>query len=229
MKKPDSIEIRDLSLAYQGKEVLANLNSHIPIGKMTFLIGPNGSGKSSLLKILAGILPYSGAVCIPSRSTQEPYQIGYVPQRLDMDISLPLTVTEFMAMSLIACHHSPKQRRESIEFALSTTGTMSLRDSHLGTLSGGQLQRVLLARAIIHKPTLLLLDEPEAGIDKQGESEMFSLIQTLNQSQSMTAVIVSHNLKQVSQYADYVILFGHIGQGIIAEGAASEVVPQYGL
>lgn len=201
----DQITIKNLSVGYDGHLVLEGFNAQIPSGQITALIGHNGSGKSTLLKALAGILSYRGEIDFFGGVSQDKLEIGYVPQRFEADFSLPISVNELLWLSLAVCHLGHKDKRDSIKNSLKKVGLPNFGPRTLNSLSGGQLQRVLLARAIVHQPRLLLLDEPESGMDAASERAFYELLRELVGSENYTVVLASHNLETVSAFADQVI------------------------
>ncbi len=205
MSKTQKIVIENLSVKYSSEVVLKNVSTTLDKGKITFLVGPNGSGKSTFIKSLAGILNYEGEIKFQDKKETERYKIGYVPQKFEFDSSLPLTVNEFMEFALLACKHSESEKKDFIKKSLERNGIIDLKNRKMSDLSGGQFQRVLLARAIVHQPKILLLDEPESGIDNEGEDEIFDFIVELNKEKKLTVVISSHSQKNIEKYADKII------------------------
>ncbi len=179
------------------------------------VVGPNGSGKSTLIRTIVGaITPHKGRL-----QKQKGLKIGYVPQKLFIDPTLPLTVERFMSLP-------HRHARSAIETALQRTGAAALRDRQMSRLSGGQFQRVLLARAILTTPDLLILDEPTQGLDQPGAAEFYHLIETLRQELNCAVLMVSHDLHVVMSTSDRVICMnGHI----CCEGAPEIVAsaPEY--
>lgn len=175
------------------------------------LVGPNGSGKSTLIKAVLDLLPHSGEIkiALPEVTTHERTTFGYVPQRLDFDMDLPVTVEEFLALALSACDHSAKQKQTMITDALTNVNATKLRHRSLGSLSGGQRQRIVVARALIHHPHILVLDEPESGIDVKGEAQFYQLLKEIVTTQQAAALIATHDLHAVHAYADQVIHIAH--------------------
>jgi len=192
------ISIRNLSVIRDGLEVLQNIHADIRAGEIVAVIGPNGAGKSTLLKCLLGFLIYTGTITIfGKRPTHALDQIGYVPQRFTFDKNFPLTVAEFLRLS---CDSQP-----AIKHALKEVEMDAYHDALLGRLSGGQLQRVLIARAIANSPKLLLLDEPTTGIDLGGEKDFYEIIAHQNQQHDVTIVMVSHEVNMVYTHATHVL------------------------
>jgi len=182
------------AFALNGNMVLQDINLRIERGEIVTIVGPNGSGKSTLLRILIGALaPTSGRVEGASRQI-----IGYVPQRLNIDVTLPMTVYRFLSLPR-------RQRRDDMEAALQQAGLSGLGRQPLMTLSGGQFQRVLLARALIEKPDLLLLDEATQGLDYSGSADFYRQIEQVRQTLGCAILMVSHELHTVMRTSDRVI------------------------
>jgi zinc transport system ATP-binding protein len=180
---------------------------HIPAGRITALIGPNGAGKTTLLLAIMGLIPYSGTIRFPAYPSVPP-RIGYVPQRLDLDRGLPCTVQDLLALSvsrrpLWLGKKGPL--RQSIREGLDRVGAGGLETRFLGKLSGGELQRVLLAMALEGDPEILLLDEPTAGVDAPGEQMFCDLLSDIQQQRRLTVVLISHDLSVVTNHAEQVI------------------------
>jgi len=164
------------------------------------LIGPNGSGKTTLLKIMVGLLePTCGEVKVYGDTPKNKRgSVGYVPQKLYFDQTFPITVTEFLQFS-------HKGSGEDVTRVLESLGIRELSQSLIGTLSGGQLQRVLIARSLLGKPKILFLDEPVSGIDVGGEQNFYELIKDIQKKHDVTVVMISHEIHMVSRIADQVI------------------------
>lgn len=183
-----------------GRWLVRGVDLELAKGEIVTLIGPNGSGKSTTAKMALGIVsPDEGRSKI-----RENLQIGYVPQKLSIDWTLPLTVRRFM-------HLTSKLSDDEMMSALRSTGVTSLANSEVRTLSGGEFQRVLLARAIARKPDLLVLDEPVQGVDFQGEIALYELIQSLRDELGCGVLLISHDLHMVMAATDRVLcLNGHV-------------------
>jgi len=183
-----------------GTEVLHDVSVQVRAGEIVTILGPNGSGKSTLLRALLGIVPADRG-----RVTRAPgLRIGYVPQRLNIDPSLPITVRRFLSLP----------RRVSDDHAaaaLTRAGLPEVAGRQMAALSGGQLQRVLLARAMLGDPSLLVLDEPTQGLDQPGEAAFYRLIEEVRQATGVAVLMVSHDLHVVMAASDRVIcLNGHV-------------------
>jgi zinc transport system ATP-binding protein len=225
---PPLVSIENLHVTLGGVPILRGLSAQIARGKITALIGLNGSGKTTLLRALLKELPYTGKIsfhCGHDHSRPQPQHIGYVPQRLLFDVNLPLTVTELMTLAL---SRRPlflgigRKTHQRIENMLAKVWAQGLVNSPVGTLSGGELQRVLLALALEPQPELLLLDEPAAGIDFKHAESFYKMIYRLNQDTGVTVILVSHDLSVVSQHAHHVLC---LKDGAIrCEGAPQEII-----
>lgn len=220
--------VENLSVDLGGKSILKNLSARIPRGQISALIGLNGSGKTTFLKALLKEVSYTGQVkwrCGHDHTQPYPHLIGYVPQRLQFDLNQPLTVVELVALSL---QRRPlfmgisKTLRQRIFKLLEQVNAERLLDVPVGGLSGGQLQRVLLALALEPTPELLLLDEPAQGIDFNSQNDFYDLIAHVNEKTHITMILVSHELSVVSKYAHRV--FCMKDGSILCEGSGQEII-----
>jgi zinc transport system ATP-binding protein len=196
-----AISLRELSFSYGGPAILEGINLEVTAGEFLGIVGPNAGGKSTLLKIILGLLqPTSGQVQVLGMAPLEARkQIGYVPQYPEFRRDFPISVEDMVLTSSTALFGGQrKQDREIASQAMAQTEISSLAQRHIGTLSGGQLQRVLVARALACRPQILLLDEPTANIDLRMESDIFDLLQKLRES--MTILVVSHDVGFISNY-----------------------------
>ena len=194
------IRAEDVSICRGETVVLQGISLAIEAGEIVTLLGPNGSGKSTLIKALIGALPISAGEISHSPGLR----LGYVPQKLSIDQTLPLTVRRFLSLPKRVDDHSALT-------ALRRTGIEELAQRQLAALSGGQLQRALLARALLSQPQILLLDEPTQGLDQPGEAAFYRLIEELRRETGVAILMVSHDLHVVMAASDRVIcLNGHI-------------------
>ena len=192
------ISLQGISVIKQNKTILDNISIHVCANEILTLIGPNGSGKSTLVKTALGLIkPNSGKVSISANTT-----IAYVPQSIQIDKTLPMSVLRFMQLHL----HADKQK---ITAALQQTGAARLLNDSLHSLSGGEMRRVLLARAMVHQPNLLILDEPTAGVDITGQAELYALIQKLKDDTQCGILLVSHDLHIVMAATNRVVCLNH--------------------
>ncbi len=200
---PPAIAVKDCTVAYGANVVLEGISFEIAQGQVAAVIGPNGSGKTTLIKAILGLIPVrSGEIRVFGKHFHAVRDlVGYAPQRFDFDRSFPITVGEFM--NLARHPHSPASRvAEKIKEVGLAAQTVRVQ---LGTLSGGQLQRVLIAQAILNNPQILILDEPASGIDIAGEATFQELIAHLNQEYGTTVLMISHDIAMVSRLVDNVI------------------------
>lgn len=204
------LAIENLSVTLGGVPILKDLSLKLPRGRVSALIGLNGAGKTTLLRCLLREAPYTGTIryfCGHNHEQPFPQHLGYVPQRLLFDPNLPITVKELLALAL---RRKPlflglgRALEAKIKGMLERAKAEKLLNYQVGGLSGGELQRVLLALALEPPPELLLLDEPAAGIDFQHQGEFYGLIDRINRETQVTVVLVSHDLSVVSKFAHQV-------------------------
>jgi zinc transport system ATP-binding protein len=189
------ISARGLKLSRSGRPILTGVDIDIGPGEIVTVIGPNGAGKSMLVRSLLGLERLDGG----SVRRRAPLVIGYAPQRFDVDPAIPLTVARFVSLG------RPTAKPSEIERALAEVGAGALTQRQLAELSGGELQRVVLARALIRLPDLLVLDEPARGVDYTGEAELYTLIGRLRTERGFGVLLVSHDLHVVMAQSDRVI------------------------
>jgi zinc transport system ATP-binding protein len=191
------LDLAAVSKRFAQRLVLDNISMSIAQGEITTVIGPNGAGKSTLLKIILGLIaPDSGRI---ERSPE--LRIGYMPQKLYVDPTLPLTTQRFLRLADITS--------SDCDEALELTGISHLKHNAFQNLSGGEIQRVLLARAIVRRPNLLVLDEPVQGVDINGQNELYRIITNLTRTLNCAVVLVSHDLHLVMSDSDHVICLNH--------------------
>ncbi|PSU32488.1 zinc ABC transporter ATP-binding protein ZnuC [Photobacterium lutimaris] len=192
------VELQSVTVTYSEKHVLDQVSLKLERKQITTLIGPNGAGKSTLVKVITGLTkPTVGNII-----RQKGLRIGYVPQKLALNNTLPLSVDRFMRL---AGRYKEAQRIEALELV----SGKHLHHSNMHSLSGGEMQRVLLARALLQKPDLLVLDEPVQGVDVNGQLELYSLIQALRDKLNCAILMVSHDLHLVMAKTDHVICLHH--------------------
>lgn len=186
--------VRDLSVTRDGRVLLSEVDLDLAPGEVVTLIGPNGAGKTTLVKVLLGLeAPDTGVV-----HRRPGLNIGYVPQRFDIGPTLPMTVARFLALGGSASDNE-------ISRVLETVGAGRVSGQQLAKLSGGELQRVVLARALLRDPAVLVLDEPVTGVDHTGEAELYDLIARLRTTRGLGVLLVSHDLNVVMASSDRVI------------------------
>ncbi len=221
-----TLEIRDLSVRAGETEILSGINADIRCGEVTALVGPNGAGKTTLLLAILGLVPHRGEIrfCRAAEHGKGAPRIGYVPQRLDFDRNAPMRVIDFFALSSqrypVVFGHSARSRG-STEEILARVGAAHLIARPMGKLSGGELQRILLALALRDNPDILLLDEPVSGVDLSGEVLFCDFLGRIHSESRFSLLLVSHDLSVVSRHADRVIC---LNRRIICQGATTEML-----
>lgn len=209
------IAAQNISVRLGSDEVLTDVSFAMEAGEIVTILGPNGSGKSTLLRALLGILPVTGGTVTRAAGLR----LGYVPQRLSVDRSLPITVRRFLSL--------PQRVADAAAAAaLARVGIAGLGPRQMTDLSGGQFQRVLLARALLNDPQLLVLDEPTQGLDQPGEAAFYRLIAEVRRETGAGVLMVSHDLHVVMAASDRVICLNH---HICCEGTPRVVsnAPEY--
>jgi len=190
------------------------VNLHIHCGELTALIGSNGAGKSTLLKALLGEIPHTGEILFEKKNEnlmKKPI-IGYVPQKLEFDLSSPMSVLDVFAATQSkrpVWFGASKKIRQKVLESLQRVEAEQLIDRPIGVLSGGELQRILLALALEPIPNILLLDEPVAGIDQNGLKLFYQMVADLGKNYDLSIILVSHDLQLVAKYADRVAFLNH--------------------
>lgn len=215
-----AVIFKNLSVTLGGVPILANVSAHVPLHGSTAIVGPNGAGKTTLLMALLGQVPFDGTI---DYNPKDP-RVGYVPQRVAPDRGLPLTVLEFMVLgpqlTPLWFGVGNRHRDQAME-CLQDVKAETLAKRRVGTLSGGELQRVLLALALQRSPDLLVLDEPAASVDFQGELLFCELLERVRSKKKFTQLMVSHDLESVAQHATHVIC---LNRRVTAEGPPREVL-----
>ena len=199
LEKNILVKLNNVGIQQNDKWLVKGVSLEVEKGKIVTLIGPNGSGKSTTAKIALGI--YKNIEGNVEKLTNN---IGYVPQKISIDWTLPLRVKDFMVLT-------DNIKDELIDEALTLTGVIHLKEKNLGNLSGGEFQRVLIARAISKKPELLVLDEPVQGVDFTGEIALYELIKKISEKLNCGILLISHDLHTVMSATDHVVcLNGHV-------------------
>lgn len=218
-------KIENFSVKVGSLTIFEHVNLHLHCGQLTALIGPNGAGKSTLLKAILGELPHKGELhyaAADGRRTGQPI-IGYVPQYLNFDVSAPISVMDIFLACLTdkpVWLTSGRKLRPRVLKNLARVRAEHLIDRRLGALSGGELQRVLLALALDPLPDLLLLDEPVSGVDQNGLELFYEILAELREQEDMAILLISHDLNMVAKHADQVVL---LDKGIVNSGTPEEV------
>ena len=193
------LKVENAGVSINDKSLVKGVSFEIKQGEIVTLIGPNGSGKSTTAKIALGIYKK-----IDGKVKKYTDKIGYVPQKISIDWTLPIRVLDFMTLT-------EELTQDQINIALNLTGVEHLKNKSLSNLSGGEFQRVLIARAISKKPELLVLDEPVQGVDFKGEIALYELIKKISEKLNCGILLISHDLHVVMSATDFVIcLNGHV-------------------
>lgn len=192
---------KNLNVSFPDGKIIRDLSFELAPGKSLAIIGPNGSGKTVLLRALLNQLPYQGEV-IWSPGTK----IGYVPQKIDADRHLPVTFENLLEAKAASARLPDSDIKRTISAVKVSAGSLK---TPVGHLSGGQFQRCLIAFALLGDPTVLILDEPTASIDTEGEEQIYELIHRLSEERHLSVIHVSHDLSFVYQYSDQVLCLNH--------------------
>ncbi len=187
------IEVKNLAVAFNGNQIIENVTFEVDKGDVVSIIGPNGSGKTTLVRAMLGLIEHKGTVTWNGTPFREHLgEAGYVPQRFDFDRTFPISVDEFL--NLPGYKPDPAWHEEMCrEF-----GVTDILKKKLGTLSGGQMQRVLIVSSLLKKPELLILDEPTSGVDVEGVASFYELVRHINTEHHITVFLISHEVNMVS-------------------------------
>jgi ABC-type Mn2+/Zn2+ transport system ATPase subunit len=210
-----------LSIGYNSHTVLHDINLEIHPGEFWVFLGQNGGGKTTLLKAILGLLaPQAGRLWLdPTLASRE--RTGFVPQRCDLNPTLPTTVQEFVLLGLVGLKVSRAEQKERLSWALEKMGLAGLAARSYWSLSGGQRQRALVARALVRRPTLLVLDEPTNNLDLPTEDALLQLLAALNKEERLTLLFVTHNVGIAARYASHA---GLLYAGNLLAGPRREVL-----
>lgn len=213
-----------VTVRLSGVSILEEVTAKAPRGGCTAVVGPNGAGKSTLLLALLGHVPFAGSIRVAASTEGGKPRIGYVPQRLQFDRGLPMTVRDALVMGLqrrplwLGTNRTSRDRAREL---LAAVRAESLEGRMLGVLSGGELQRVLLALALEQDPDLLVLDEPASGVDIKGGQLFCELLERLRRERGFTQLMVSHDLATVTHHATHVVM---LNRRVVAEGTPQAVL-----
>lgn len=209
----EALSVENLCVKLNGYHLIENITFSVEEGSIVAIIGPNGAGKTTLIKAILGLIPYSaGSISLfgrPLKGNNSHINVGYVPQRLDFDRTFPLTVSELLSFTVPPIHpfyfYKRREKNKHIRQLLEVVGVQNLADRSIGKLSGGELQRVMIAKAIANNPKILFLDEPSSGVDIKGQEKFYDLIMRLNREKGLTVILISHDLNIVYRFADNVL------------------------
>lgn len=220
------LRLQNVSVQIGKDAILKDVTLHVHCGELVALIGPNGAGKSTILKAILGQREYSGMISfsVPGRRHRRPPRIGYVPQSPTFDPGDPVSVAD-----LFACCQSKrpaflgigKAEREKILSCLDRVHATDLIDKRVGTLSGGELQRVLLALALEPLPNILILDEPLSGVDVEGLETLMDMLDEIRKTYDLSILMTTHDFAMLPRYADQVVLIDH---AVLCQGTPSSVL-----
>ena len=219
------LRVENLSVSIGSERILQDVNLHVHCGEMVAIIGPNGAGKSTFLKAVLGQREYEGIIAFsePGQRSKKP-RIGYVPQSPVFDPSDPVSVADLFACCMSrrpAFLGLGKAMRETVVECLERVHGEDLIDKRVGTLSGGELQRVLLALALEPLPNILILDEPLSGVDVEGMVTLMDMVDEIRQEYDLSILMTTHDFSMLERYADQVLLIDH---GAKIQGTPKEVL-----
>ena len=219
------LRVQDLTVKIGANTILENIRLHAHCGEMIALIGPNGAGKSTLLKTILGQQAYDGIISfsVPGSRNRKP-KIGYVPQSPAFDPGDPVTLADLLACCMSkrpAFLGQSKALREKIAACLERVHSDNLIDKRIGTLSGGELQRVLLALALEPLPNILILDEPLSGVDVEGMENMMDMLDEIRKTYDLSILMITHDFSMLPRYADQVVL---LNKKIIRQGSPDDIL-----
>ena len=219
------IQVNDLIKSFDGFKALDGLNITVPTGAVYGLVGPNGAGKSTLFRTILGQLPHAGTIDFQQAGGRRTRPlIGYVPQSPSFDRGDPVSVLDLFVSAIDAWPvflPAPKKVRARVAACLERVHAESLIDKRIGSLSGGELQRVLLAMALEPVPHILILDEPLSGVDIEGEKQLLDMLDEVRRSYDLSILLSTHDFATLEEYADKVIL---LQSGVLKAGTPAEVL-----
>lgn len=219
------LNIEHLGVRIGNEDILRDVNLHIHCGEIVALIGPNGAGKSTMVRSILGQRDYAGKITFqPAGMRSRKFRIGYVPQSPSFDPGDPVSVLDLFSMCVgkgPAAFHVGKRQRETVLSCLSNVHGEGLIDQKIGSLSGGELQRVLLALALEPVPDILILDEPLSGVDVEGMHMLLSMLDEIRTKFDLSILMVTHDFAMLSKYVDKVVL---LNETILTQGTPAEVL-----
>jgi len=225
------IEVKEVSFSYNGNPILQDISFVVQEGEYLGIIGPNGGGKTTLFKVILGLLkPQTGEVRIfgePLESFKRRHLIGYVPQRSLSDYYFPATVEEVVRSGRTArlglFKRVSKEDAKAIERVMEVTDVGRLRDRLIGQLSGGERQRVFIARALASEPKILILDEPDVGVDINAQEKFYSFLEDLNSNTGITILLISHDIDVVAHQAKTILC---LNRRLVCHGSPRDFITE---
>jgi zinc/manganese transport system ATP-binding protein len=227
--REEVLSLEGVSLVLSGREILHEVSFAVRAGELTGLIGSNGAGKTTVFKVILGLeVPTAGTVQISGRARQRRNRaIGYVPQRVDLDPDVPLRARDLVGLGIdgdrLGVPLPSRRRRQLVDEMLTAVDAQAFADTRVGQLSGGELQRALIAHALISRPKLLLLDEPLANLDIRAEQGVVSMLRAIATEQGIAVLISAHEMNPLLPVMDRVV---YLAGGRAASGSTEEVVRQ---
>ena len=215
------LEAHGLRLGYGGRAVLDDVDIRVHRGEFWFLIGPNGHGKTTLLLGMLGRLRPGGGRLVRRGDFAQPDRIGFVPQQCGTNPTLPTTVREFVRLGLVGIQTDRADREDRLCWALGTVGLGGMEARDFWSLSVGQRQRALVARALIRRPRLLVADEPTSGLDLSVETALYESLAELNRAERLTVILVTHDLAVAARYGTHLAL---VHDGRVEAGATHAIL-----
>lgn len=213
------LEVKNLTVRYGKETVLENISFTVEEGEVFGIIGPNGAGKTTLFRAMLGLVPYEGEIIWHKKA-----RMGYVPQKLDFDRTLPLTGEELLLLRRGKGFWFPSEETsQDIRNALGHVQATHLAKKRIGEISGGELQRLLIAYAIYGKPEVLLFDEPTSGIDLAGEATVYNLVRHLAGEYKLSVFLISHDINILYTFVDHVLC---LNRNLLCSGAPKEVLTE---
>ncbi len=219
------LDVREVSVRYNGRAALEDINFHLHVGERIAVVGPNGAGKSTLFKVVSGVLqPNAGEVTISGSQPSAHSCIAYIPQRSQVDWNFPVSVADVVMMgrsAKLGPFNFPKKRDwDFVGHALETVEIANLSKRQISQLSGGQQQRMFIARALAQEAELMLMDEPLTGLDTPAQEGLLNVLNRLR-ADKVTVMVATHDLEQASKHFDRIML---LNKKIVAFGDAEEVL-----
>lgn len=219
------LKIEHLGVQIDGEDILRDVNLHIHCGEIAALIGPNGAGKSTLIRSILGQREHQGKITFqPAGGRSRKFRIGYVPQSPSFSAGEPVSVLDLFAMCIgkgPAAFHVGRRLRETVMECLRNVHGESLIDKKIGSLSGGELQRVLLALALAPVPDILILDEPLSGVDAEGIHQLLTMLDEIRTKFDLSIFMVTHDFAMLSRYVDKVVL---LKETVLTQGTPAQVL-----